>query len=1003
MIGRWLISLGFAALVSAAMSAAAQSGPEPPLPTIGFYTSGAATWPEAAIEVITGSLSRVASPVRLDADQLASIDPETYPLVVVADAARVPIELPEALAKYAERGGHLALLGGPFFHEPLWRYKDRTLNHGQLAEAVAQDIRPSVLLDFESAGARWRNHTDRHPSRSAAARIEGGAAGTRWALKLDVSTEAGWDTFESPPLEPIDDPAAVLTTFWAKADRPGGELVVEWRERDGSRWMATIRLTDRWRQYILPVEALRYWPDPRIPSRGGPGDRFHPERLASIALGLAHSHTLLPAEEGRRAIWIDQIALAAPPAELRRPADLADGGMDVPVIETASPGYKLIPVTNAAALRINSALGVAGANLPLVQHIHAPTPRPEGTGLDRGRPWRFVALVESLDEKGRAQAAPASLLIPEAGGIVLSAPTGDSGFFTQSVASEWLKAVIARMIDGVFLYEGGAKFYVAFEGEEMPVGAVVINRGREPARVRVEVAVEDARGREAYRRGWNLELVPGERRRVADLWRVPAGSGDRFRVAARLLRADRAIDGIEHGLRVWRPKQSPEFIQARGGDFYLGDRLWRAHGVNYMPSSGAACEDNEFFEYWLDGRAYGPEIVDRDLVNLKDLGLNSVSAFVYHRSHGSRNLLDFLIRCEGHGLKVNLSLRPGTPMDFQWAKIREMIEANRLAENDTIMAYDLAWEPLWGDQAARRRFDGQWRRWIEQRYGSVEKAEAAWGCPAPREGRQIAGPSDEQVSGDGPWRKMVIDYRQFQNELLDEAYRRARDLVRTVDAHHLVSFRMTIAGDPTSPPARMAYDPAGLSGAVDIMEPEGYGRIGDWERVRPGWFTVAYCRAVAPQLPVIWSEFGHSAWDANLGRASGDRLEFAGRFYDDFYRMAWLSGSSGTFCWFSCGGYRFNERSDFGILAPDGSLRPQAEAIRRWAAKMIESRPRPAIDHWIPIRLGCDADGVAGVYRRVEREFWAAVAEGRNPGLRVDPQPAPTGGDQAEVLAEPIE
>lgn len=984
MIGRWTRSLPWLFLLGAAACPAARSETEAPLPAIGLCISPAADWPRATGDAIARSLASVARPVELDPSAIAALEPEACPLVVVAGAARMPIELPEALARYAERGGHLALLGGPFFQQPLWHYGDRTLDRGQLAQAVAQDIRASVLLDFDTASPPWENHTDRHPSRSSAERTEGGAAGTRWALKLDLSAEAGWDTFESPPLAPIGDPAAVLTTFWAKADQPEGELVFEWRERDGSRWLATTRLTDQWRQYVLPVEAFSYWPGPQIAGRGGSGDRFHPERLAAMTLGLARSHALLPAGSGRRAIWIDQVGLAAPPAALRRTADLAGGGLDLPVIETASPGYKLFPVTNAAALRINSALGVAGANLPLVRNVHAPTPRPEGTGLDRGRPWRFVPLIESLDGEGRAQAAPAALLIPQRGGMVLSVPIGDAGFFALPAVSEWLGAIVARMLDGVFLYEGGAAFYAAFEGEEVPLGALAVNRGKEAALVRVELAVEDAAGRIVHTRSYDAHLPPGGQNRVADAWRVPAGSGDRFRASARLFRADRAIDRIEHALRVWRPKQSPEFVQARGGDFYLGDRRWRAHGVNYMPSSGAACEDREFFEYWMDARAYGPEIVDRDLANLKALGLNSVSAFVDHRSHGSRNLLDFLIRCEDHGLKVNLSLRPGTPMDFRWAEIRQIIEANRLAENDTIMAYDLAWEPLWGQRDARRQFDPQWNCWIDEHYGSPEKAEAAWGCPAPREAGRMAGPSDQQVSADGPWRKMVIDYRRFQNELLDEAYGRAGDLVRSVDPHHLVSFRMTIAGDPTTPPARMAYDPAGLRRAVDIMEPEGYGRIGDWEQVRPGWFTVAYCRAVAPQLPVIWSEFGYSVWDANRGGPSTDRLDFAGRFYDDFYRMACLSGSNGTFCWFSCGGYRFNERSDFGILAPDGSARPQAEAIRRWAAKMTEPGPRPAVDPWIPIRLGCDVDGVAGIYRRVERDFWAAVAEGRNPGLRVE-------------------
>jgi hypothetical protein len=518
----------------------------------------------------------------------------------------------------------------------------------------------------------------------------------------------------------------------------------------------------------------------------------------------------------------------------------------------------------------------------------------------------------------------------------------------------------------------------------MPLGAVVVNRGREPAELRIEIALTDPADNLVTAHEFTLSLDPGESRRLATRWRVPARKGDRFHVSARLHRGEQCIDQIEHELRVWQPKKSPEFLTARDGDFYFGDRRWFAHGVNYMPSSGVACEDRATFEYWMDGRAYGQEIVGRDLANLKAIGLNSVSAFVYHRSHKDRNLLDFLMQCEDHGLKVNLSLRPGTPMNFRWEEVREMIVANRLAENDTIVAYDLAWEPMWGTRRERTRYDPHWRTWIDQRYGSLVKAEAAWQHSAPREDGKVVGPGDEQIVRDGPWREMVVDYRRFQNELLDGAYRRARELVLSVDANHLVSFRMTIAGDPTTHPARMAYDPVGLAGAVDIMEPEGYGRIGKWDKVRPGWFTVAYCRAVAPRLPVLWAEFGYSVWDTMSGGPSLDRLGFAGSYYDDFYRMAYDSGSNGTFCWYSCGGYRVNEKSDYGILGPDGAWRPQTGAIHRWAERMTEPRERPATDRWIPIQLGQDVDGVAGIYRRVSDRFWAAIDEGHTPGLRVE-------------------
>jgi hypothetical protein len=134
----------------------------------------------------------------------------------------------------------------------------------------------------------------------------------------------------------------------------------------------------------------------------------------------------------------------------------------------------------------------------------------------------------------------------------------------------------------------------------------------------------------------------------------------------------------------------------------------------------------------------------------------------------------------------------------------------------------------------------------------------------------------------------------------------------------------------------------------------------------------------------MWAEFGYSVWDPSSAGPSADRLDFAGRFYDDFLRMAYESDSSGTFCWYSCGGYRVNEKSDYGILAPDGAWRPHTEVLHRWAKRMIEPRPREPVTRWIPIQLGSDVDGVAGIYRRVGEQFWKAIDEGLTPGLRAD-------------------
>ena len=85
------------------------------------------------------------------------------------------------------------------------------------------------------------------------------------------------------------------------------------------------------------------------------------------------------------------------------------------------------------------------------------------------------------------------------------------------------------------------------------------------------------------------------------------------------------------------------------------------------------------------------------------MNLNAVSVFIPHESLRAQHLLDFLRRCEALGLRVNQSLRPGTPMDFRWQEMKELIEYYRLAQNDAVFAYDLAWEPSHGDHDQQER------------------------------------------------------------------------------------------------------------------------------------------------------------------------------------------------------------------------------------------------------------------------------------------------------------
>ena len=786
-----------------------------------------------------------------------------------------------------------------------------------------------------------------------------------------------------------------LTTFWARGNENTPKVAFEWTEKDGSRWYAKINLSQQWRFFALAPKDFTYWPDNPSSGRGGPGDTFNPQNALRFTIGLAFMHGELP-PKGPHEFWMDQIGTARADESESVDPFVAGAQPQAPIMEGVAPSYKFYPITNLASARINPQQilfpALPDGALPAIKGTQSPIARPAGTGFGKDRPLRYVSALEALDGSGKWCGAPAALFIngPDAhrGGIVLSAPINDAAFFQNETIKDWLSSAALRMLDGLFLYEGGAKDYAAFGGETMPVGATIMNAGATARSAQVLIDIADRDGAVVYHDQWDVSLQPGETKTVQSQWSVGA-MGDAFKVKVTLKADDRSLDQLEHDVRLWRPSEEQQFVVARDGDFFLDGRKWYPFGVNYMPSSGIAREDNRLFEQWLSSPAYDPAIIERDLDDVVALGFNMISVFINHENNDSRNLVDLLMRCRDKGLRVNLSLRPGTPIDFRWEEMREIIESNRLAENETVFAYDLAWEPKWEGHDKRRRHDAEWRRWIVAHYGSLEAAEAKWGSEAPVEDGVVTNPLDNQIAVDGPWRAMVIDYRTFLNELLKDKYGAARELVKSIAPHQLVSFRMSMAGDPTFNPVDMTYDLAGLAEAVDIMEPEAYGRLGQWEQVKPGWFTVAYSRAVAPDLPVMWAEYGIHVWEMWQMAPGDDRLKMQARFYDDFLKMAFQSGSNGAVCWWFPGGLRLYENSDYGVLNPDRSWRPVSHIIHKWSAPFTTPRDIPKPNLWIEFDRSKYVDGIFGVYKACQKEFWNALEEGKILGLKEADSPKP--------------
>lgn len=946
----------------------------------------------ALARTLTGTLQKAGyAPRAVTVSQMAApnaLAPTRCALLALPQARALPTVLIPPVRRYLERGGHLLLLGGPAWDMPLVRQRaGRWITAAEDAEAQALLPPARIAFDFgaDFPLSSWTRSSNDMTSPTTIERVEVAAVGrTAGALHVIIPDLTSWDTFNSPVLSQSPfGPGQTLTVLSARGGSRTHALALEWDERDGSRWIATIPLTDHWQRYVVPPSAFHAWQVPAERARTG----FHPDQAVRFSVGLAHTHT--GTLGGRHEYWVAQIG-----TEAAAGTDQTDTSVALPPLDVITPRYKFFPVTGPVRLQTPAGQGLTRpVVLPATGGtLWAAQPRPDGAGYDKGLPWRWAPLLEARDARsGEWRGNPGALLVhepgrPYGGGAWATLP--DAASVRQAALQPLVLDIARRMREGLFLREGGARTYTVLPGQPVRLGVRALNVSpedtRHPAVARLTVAGPG--GKAVWRRAWPLSLAAGTEGGGEAVWTPPAKwPVGGYTVTTELMENGQVVDRLRHGLSVWMPPAHPDFITVGAdGHFHHNDgRLWRACGVNYMPSSGIGVEDATFFEYWLSAQSYDPQVIERDLTHIQKLGLNAVSAFVYHGDETSRNLLDFLRRCRDHHLRVNLGLRPGLPDNWDGTAMRALLAQFRLAENDTVFAYDVAWEPGFGDHEARQKLDPAWRDWVTAHYGSIVNAERAWGASAPRDtpGGAVTNPPDSEIGTEtGPHARMVADYRRFLDAWLADTYGRVTRELHQTDPHHAVSFRMSEAGDPTNDGAHgLPYRFQGLAGAVDFLSPEAYGRIGDWTHTRAGWFEIAYARALAPGKPVLWAEVGTSVWDEAAMQDDPERLQFEGLFYDAFFRMARASGSDGLFFWWYPGGYRVGERSDFGLINPDGTDRPATRSVRRNAARFLQSPPPPIPDVWLDFNAQSDP---YQAYRHIGDAFWAAVDQGHHPGLR---------------------
>jgi len=916
-----------------------------------------------------------------------ALDKTKNELIILTGAAAVPYDCAAAIDSYLKSGGKLLTLGGP----PLtqlsypdgggWKSRDEILGDA----SKSADRRTLFDFDIPSHAKNWARATNDPGSGRSIQTLESSGPDGGSCLYVVLDNFTNWDNISKP----VKIPEGVNSIgFYVRGGPATTAMCLEIAEKDGSRWIASFPVSENWKYTVLTSSDFQYWHDNQSTGRGGVGDTVVLSNAGAFSIGLALSHVNVPA--GRHEYWLSNIY-----------AQIFDAPEAVPalVIEGLSPEWKFYPITSGrSAAAFDNQIIVGARDYTMPAELFSLSPRPQGTGFGRGRERRFIPLIEVYDAKNLRSGFLAWMFVNK-NNITAGFGTSDPAFYDENGIAAVLETARA-MLEGVFFTEAGAEeyIYVDSETESITLGANIT--GALAANLTLELGLYTG-GVNILNREYDISGTA-----VKDLYDLSAGRPDR--VTAALKKDGRVVDKISHEIVFWSPKPESErsYITVSGNEFMRGGEPLRLYGVNYMPSSGIAAnpEDHQYFEHYVSSESYDPDVFYKDLLRVKEVGFNAVSLFVYHQTAmQTKNMLHLIDMCDKLDLIVDLSIRPrADPFDLAEHEVTEMIQALHIAELDNVCAYDIAWErtfgsyePTYGNAAGRKSYDGLWERWVKDNYGSIENAEAVWGCAIPRAGGAVASPPDDMYNADGRHTVMMAAYRRFTDDLVSYRHGYAKDLIGACDPNHLVSARtISTSGIPLwTPGFDTGYDFMSLAPALDFMSPECWGITP--ETADQGIFTAAYARYAKPGAPVVWKEFGHHIWTgSNFDLpASRSAQQIQAENYSAIIDMAVAGYSNGIFCWWWPGGYRTNENSDYGVVNPDGSDRLVTGVIREYRDKFLR-RPKlgePGV--FFEVDRDKSATGTFAMYSEIKDEFLGSVSSGNAAALT----DASTGTDTATV------
>jgi len=941
------------------------------------------------------------------ADELVSVlSDRSDRLLVLPNSACFPVDSISALKEYLAAGGNLLTIGGPPLSRLTVKVGGEWVTQQTLIDKLSTMPPGETILDFgrftPSPDYRDTGTPDTEPQVKAVTPDTDAADS---ALEVSIPSCVYWE-FQDIPITGKFPASDTVTTFWAKGDENARKLIVAWIDSDGGRWQAHLDLTTSWKRYTVTAELFRHWKGP-----GGPGDVIDVQKVVKFKVGFENSNLVDP---GKPVTFRITDIRSMP-----NPAGAPD--FSQPTLETLSPVYKTYSAD--AAVLVPTFGSYKDCGDPAITgpvHTVCSLPRYRGLGFNKTAPHRWIPALAVKEADGQIGGAAAALYVQDddtyKGTVWATFGIEDPDFLAghrAEVARE-TASLVDRIDGGLYLLSAGTDHASYFdpvgEGVGLPprelgggkesnslpngvsgrkgiiVGATALNLGDNTGSVEIECNVTND---PAYDKSFDTHIRLDKtfdlagKRTICELGPIEGLAPGFYVAEVWMLRDGKPIDAIRQPFSVVesKPVDKSELVTIEGDQFIYKGKPWFSLGINYRPVYVASMEEKPFWEHWCHPNQYDAEIIEMELDLMNKIGLNTV-ALIYENSEVvPPAFVDFMERAHRHGLKCHVYIAGVEPFWPDPPKTVALIKAARLWERPAMFAYDTGWEVRVGREEKRQGADPMWKRWIEDRYGSVENAEQDWGFTLRKEENgRVHGPTDSQVAEDGPWNKMVAAYRHFCDDRFSRAYAKTTKVVRDLDPYHPIGVRSGFGGTGTMAAYALPLIPVDLfSGTkhLDYVSPEGYNFSGDWQSFREGGFTTLYGKFASGGKPIYWAELG---FDASLNPPP-ERLEAQRAYYEKIYKVFYETRSAGSAAWW-WPGYLIWERSDYSIINPDFTMRPSALEYTKMAKTADKPYPQKKPNYWIEIDRDLYATGYAGMLADKRAEYGRAISEGKTVGLR---------------------